>query len=773
MSFLQPALLFGGFLIGIPILIYLINRRRFRRRPWAAMEFLLRAMRKNRRRLRLENLLLLLLRCAILALLALAMARPFVRGTALTGLTGSQTSWIIAIDTSYSMNYREEGTSRRFELAQQAATQLVQSLGERDRVALMTLDESPRDLLVLSEGIDERGRGELLKELSELDPGYGSVDLAASLELALELAERLDPSSAKVSISEKRLVLFSDFQRRDWIADQGPKDPAVPELLRELEKGAVTVRCANLGDGDRNLSLVDLTVRPRLASRDVWMQIVATVRNTGRQDIDAAEIVFRVDGLDGPKHVVRVPAGSTVTRTLPYQFAEAGHHSVTVEVRGDRLRTDNRRHLALDVLDSAEVLLVDGDPGVSMLDRETFLLEIALMPEDSDEFRRTPYRPVVRTVDQVLAELPDLRNVVAVVLANVSAADLPSALVDRLGAYVARGGVLMVFAGDNVKPADYNRSFYRDDRTGLLPVRMERVQNWEHAPLHLEAAGDHPVAQFFRARAEMSYIGTTFIEVKRFISFESARAQPPGDVPAEGLDEKKRVAPAVILELTDPDRSPAFLDAPYGDGRTLWAATTADQAWNDFGKYPDFVPFLHEVLPYLVGFGQSQINLQLGEPIHRTVDSEDFAPEVLVRPPPAEYSELTVTPAAIPKELVRSPDGTRFVLFHEETRRPGVYEILMKRPEPGPGGWTEREYRYAVNLDPAEGDLRALSRDDIQEYFSGVKLELVNALEEPDRVTTDEGLAGGTEFWRQLLWIVLVLLLLESVLAYLFGRRHV
>jgi hypothetical protein len=78
MNFANPALL--GFLaLGlIPIVIYLINRQRYHRRPWAAMEFLLRAMKRHRRRLRLENLLLLLLRTLALLLFVMAMARPTI-----------------------------------------------------------------------------------------------------------------------------------------------------------------------------------------------------------------------------------------------------------------------------------------------------------------------------------------------------------------------------------------------------------------------------------------------------------------------------------------------------------------------------------------------------------------------------------------------------------------------------------------------------------------------------------------------------------------------
>ncbi|MGA1046323.1 MAG: BatA domain-containing protein, partial [Phycisphaerales bacterium] len=62
LAFLHPLVLWGLPLAAVPIIIHLLNRRRFATRRWAAMEFLLRAMQRNRRRLRMEQWLILALR---------------------------------------------------------------------------------------------------------------------------------------------------------------------------------------------------------------------------------------------------------------------------------------------------------------------------------------------------------------------------------------------------------------------------------------------------------------------------------------------------------------------------------------------------------------------------------------------------------------------------------------------------------------------------------------------------------------------------------------
>src|SRR5215469_9091995 len=95
MNFLNPSLLYGLVLVGIPLIIHLIRRRRLKVVRWAAMEFLRQSQRKQRRRLRIEELILLALRMLIVALAALAFARPVLRALGLPLL--SQNARVYAV----------------------------------------------------------------------------------------------------------------------------------------------------------------------------------------------------------------------------------------------------------------------------------------------------------------------------------------------------------------------------------------------------------------------------------------------------------------------------------------------------------------------------------------------------------------------------------------------------------------------------------------------------------------------------------------------------
>ena len=103
-GFLHPGLAWGALLAGVPILIHLLNRQRFSPTPWGAMRFVEAAWRRTRRRMQLENLLLLLLRAGAIALLALALARPFLEESSpLSALTEKRRDLVVVIEDSASM----------------------------------------------------------------------------------------------------------------------------------------------------------------------------------------------------------------------------------------------------------------------------------------------------------------------------------------------------------------------------------------------------------------------------------------------------------------------------------------------------------------------------------------------------------------------------------------------------------------------------------------------------------------------------------------------
>jgi len=802
MGFLNPALLWGAALVGVPLIIYLINRQHYQRRVWAAMEFLLRALKKNRRRLQLENLLLLLIRVAVLLLLALAMARPFLRSTSIAVVSEKEENWIFAIDTSYSMGFRD-GPRSLFDRARESMAGMLQDVVKtRDRVAICTFDAEPH-LIFGPERVTESNRPEILKASGDLALGTRSVDLALSFLLVKEVAARFDAGGEAGLSTPKKIIVFSDFQRRDWLsADGSPRDPAVLSLAKEVSAGGGSFHFGDLNGSDRNLSILDLTVSPEVISRDVWVQFRVTVRNWGSEDFEAVQLKLSVDGNEEMGIVFRVGAGETYTSPLiPFRFEDAGFHSVTAELRSDGLMADNRRHLALHVREGAKILLVDGEPGAGPRDRETLFLRAAFAPlaresAEAGEGRLTPYRPEVRAEDDLADTNP--RDFVLVLLANVS--DLPERFAGSLEAYVRDGGALIGFLGKNIDAGYYNQRLWKDGG-GLLPGRLDGVRGDGRTSYHFVPADrESPLTRYFsEERREVTSLLQGVVEFTKFYALVLPDEREP---PAEAAAPAPRVAPPRIsFRYNDPENSPAVVDASFGRGRVLWFTSTADAEWNELPKWPDFVALLYQAVPYLVRHGETRINLQVGEVYREIFEAADYAQEVRVTSPQwnaGDSGGMGSTGGgaigAVARLMTKIEGENRFLLTHEETLAPGIYELTFLRPggrpperpadpadaQPPLGALSDPHGRgsrdrqsFAVNLDPFEGDLRALAPRDLKGRFADLQdVEIFDAARQIESLGEKKAQSRGTEMWRWLIYAVLGLLLAETAVAQTFGQRE-
>ena len=123
--------------VAIPLLIHLLNRRRYDVVDWGAMQFL-QISETTRRRILIEELLLMLLRMGLIAILVLALASPFLDSAALARLAGGgrNRDVVLVFDGSYSMGYRDNGRSAH-DAAKEWAAAFVNDLAAGDSVAVL------------------------------------------------------------------------------------------------------------------------------------------------------------------------------------------------------------------------------------------------------------------------------------------------------------------------------------------------------------------------------------------------------------------------------------------------------------------------------------------------------------------------------------------------------------------------------------------------------------------------------------------------------------
>jgi len=750
-QFLNPLMLWGLGAASVPIVIHLLNRRRYRRQRWAAMDWLLRAAKENQRRFRLESLLLLLLRTAAILLLALALTRPVLSASPLPLGTAKRTHLFLVVDNSGSSAARS-GLRTILENASATATSLLGEIGSDDPVTLVITNDnvttdraSGRPRVLVRES---RDHDKVRRLLSELRPAPVRADLADALEALDEIVPDVDGR-------DKRIAIVTDMQRstldRPDIDGVGTGTDAALDPLRTVleslnSKGASIV-FAPAGQPVDNVAVVAL--RPE-ENRDVvqgqTVAFLAEIVNFSTRP-QRVEVRFLVDGEERGDSSAWVdlpprPAGRSIAPSRTHRFAarfdedDVGAHVIEAHIQTDAFALDDARSLAFDVRPRLRVLAVDGDmnPASDTAVRETYFVEPALALRDDGPIE------VRRIDDSEFLTLRALDDWDLVILANVARPAPDEAARERLESYVRRGGALFLTVGDKTLPDVWNRELWNDG-DGLLPAPLEaadvRTEPWLKFDL---GVSQHPILRDITAPANSAFFQSPFF--KGYMKL--------GDVEPER-------GSGIVMKYTDLNGRPALVERRHGRGRTLLLTTTVDDLWGNLpGSY--LLPaLLHEMVFVLTTRGNSENNLLAFQPFVRTFPSNFGGFEI-------EYPDGSPARA----EVETPPDSPSFVSF-TGTDRLGVYrtsmqfkppDILTPAPTPDPGLFT-------VNMNPLESDLERIGLDEVAARYD----DLVVVADDVG-VTPAAAIAGQTELHAKLLLAALLCLIAEVAVARRIGQRR-
>ena len=201
-------MLWGLALAAIPMIIHLLFRRRFRRIDWAPMHYLKLSIQRNRRRIRLEQLLLLLLRTAPVLLLFFLVARPMMHASGLGSWLGgsSRTSHLVILDDSLSMGFRDAGRSA-WRRRRSWPTKLVETIGPKDRFTLVLASQPKAPLLA---DVELTNRDETARLIADLQPSEAFVAWAPVFEQADKL---LNAGAYPI----RELTVITDLRRAGWV----------------------------------------------------------------------------------------------------------------------------------------------------------------------------------------------------------------------------------------------------------------------------------------------------------------------------------------------------------------------------------------------------------------------------------------------------------------------------------------------------------------------------------------------------------------------------
>ncbi|MHC4917077.1 MAG: BatA domain-containing protein, partial [Planctomycetota bacterium] len=387
MTFLHFALLGGMALGAVPIIIHLLLRRRHKIVRWGAMKYLLEAIEENRKRIQMEDMILLALRVLIVMLVALAVSRPLLRGESVA--PGARLA-VVLVDNSPSMKAKRGGMSR-WDLGRQWAEGLLDRLPRGSAVAVVPMAGS---------GGGSRGLTQPTREIpvargvvADLRVSARRADPAAALGMAGKIVRETEdlPSST--------VYVVSDFQAADWRGEDG----ALRRALNDLQSGdrgarVVAVQCSS-GE-TRNTCVTSLSRAGRIIKVGGPARLSGGLRRragTGEGAGAAADLgaTLEVDGVRVDSRAAKIKAGGSKEVVFYASFETAGDHAVVLRSAPDTSPADDVRYLAVEAREEVRVLVVDGDPRP----REDFLSE--------SFYLRFALRPGARALSPIVARVVD------------------------------------------------------------------------------------------------------------------------------------------------------------------------------------------------------------------------------------------------------------------------------------------------------------------------------------------------------------------------------
>ena len=725
-GFASPWLLGGLVLAGVPILIHLLHKRRFVESPWAAMRFLIEATRKQSRRMRLENLILLLIRTLILLLIVLALARPHFDSTTIVASAEQPTHRILVVDTTFSMQFNDGApeagldnhqgpAGTRIARAKLSVKQILESARRGDAWQIVRIaDREPYAVVTQPAFLTDT----IAQELTSLKPTDSGGNLIASIETVGEMLKQLP------EMPRKEVVLVSDLQATMW----APEDDAVKARLTKLFESIAAkakVSVVNVGvPNSINAAVTGLSTDVGVATVNQKVNIQSTMFNFGPTELPNQVVELLVNGRLVDTKRVNLPSRINQPVEWSFQFKSPGEHRIEVHLQDDSLLVDNRRWLAFPVRDELQVLLVDGTPSGNAGDSATFYVQKALDPSTLDN----PYRGTLRPTIISESELPSVKlsgfDVVAICNMGI-VTEREAALFE---AYLESGGGLVIFPGNQTNLDNYNQRLFKDG-DGLLPAKITKsVISAEDSIFTFEPKGfTHPIIKAFR--------GNPGAGLETTMTMQYLNLAPA---------EKSQTA------LWFNNGSPAIIEGSYGPGRVIMTATSVDSNWGTWSFTPSFVPIMHELMLHAAAGRWTNKQLDVGQPITLTFPGHLFDLPVTIQLPNQSSKTLQVS----------ERDDVVATIF-DETDRAGIYQVDLGSP-------LDQEVLFAVNVDNSESDLVQVSRNELTSIIPQ------NAeFRTGDEPVVFEGVTRGDSnlsvLARVLAWTVLTFLLLEPLLAWRFN----
>lgn len=722
-SLLHAGLAAGAALAAIPVILHLFMRQTPKHIIFPALRLIRERHKRSKKQLKIKNWLLLMARMLLLALMALALARPTLNSETSLGDQEVPTALAFVFDTSMSMQYTEKGNDRLTE-AKNRATDILKKTTEDSEVFVVDSADPVKPLAVSPASARKRIDALTLRAANQ--PLNAALVQASNAVAASNLARR-------------EIYVLTDLASSAWELGSSRTSEALDKVRKE-KKGVQTYILRLTPKEVIDVAVVSAEPASSIVSEGEPVEIKATLRSSGPAVEKVAE--FWLDG-DNKKDqkIVKLPAnGETEVIFSTPSRLEQGLHQGRIKLGSsgspDNMAFDDVRYFSFIVQPPIKVLIVADV--VTSQDLDAIFVRSALAPSPSigsPEMSTSPYK-VERETRKQFQDRPrlSLKDHAAIFLLNVDG--LNSTDWGKLSGYVREGGGLVVAPGDRVQAETYGVN-----ASAILPATLDEKKKAAQGTTFGKTEYDHPL---FNRHPKLLNTELGSFPIYRYWSV------------------KPRDDSRTLLQFSD--GKPALLERTIKGTRTghvlLWTTPLARRvnredpaAWNEFPLSWSFVDILTQTIPYLAGTAGERLNYEAGQDAILTINPDRRASNYIVQGPDPKVTDRLAAPTNSDSLLIPGP------------AREGQWKVEAK----GPDG-SQMKMGFSVNVSPLETQVVALKPNDLDGLFGGKDNYKLADTAEGLR-TVIEKVRHGSELFPWLMMLILALVTAENLLANRFHRE--
>ncbi len=683
LTFLHSFFAWALLAAAIPLLIHLLTRKKLKTVQFSTLQFLKRLQKAKIRQVRLKQILLLLLRTLIILCIALAFMRPTLKTENYNLGKKAKSTTVFILDNSLSMAATYQGESLLAQ-AKSIAMQLISFLEPGDDIAVVEMATTARVLLATNHQPATTRIETAIKQIVQTD---GESRLLSALQLAENFIDEKKNLNSNVFI-------FSDRKFAGFSLDSS--------LLKNVQLIFFDVSKEKM----HNLSVAELNLENNIFAAGHVVEVQARILNTGDFDEKNRIVTLSVN----EKRVAQTAVSLKVGREKRVQFKfvppTAGLFKLQAIAENDQLKQDNSVYNLFSIFSEIDVLLLTRDKKESR-----FIRHALANSGNKNQFKITEMQP-----DQFI--VANLAGQDVMISCNVPAFD--AAGMQKIEAFVRRGGGFLLFLGNDVDLRNYQRTIFSRLHLGSV---IETIGN---------ADGNSGSLRL----GDIEFENALFTGI-----FKAQKNARQIDSPVFRFAPLLRPHADSRVLIKYSNGSPLLLQNTRFPGVVFACLTAGDDAWSDFAYKALFAPLIDRMMRLAAQHSQNEFaKISVGTSAEALIDRRKST------------AFTAKNPRGIKMYLKPAVEKGKYKLVIRETSVAGFYQLFENESV---------RFTWAANYNIEEMLQPQMAKTALENAIPEANIEFIDA--DQNSIEVIQRARDGVEIWSFFLALALAGLLIEML----------